>query len=379
MTLKNIAQNIDVVVNSDISHGFSGKAAIIDCQNTDNLNLQHWGGNGYDTSSCTNPKFKVNLDVKLPFINKKATDVKEMLIGEDSDPDNNCKTFFPGPWVIYDVEFHGQPSGVVCGITSSVNFHGKPISADANDNGGLPPVAYSDGDQTTTGQDNVGYVAPPAGRVFFKTISVNDGFACIGNDKGQACLPNGEYSEQKGIIGIESSTVNSLELPKNSKIAVDTGYIEAVFEGALQKGTHHWDKDININGAPKNEKFVDDMKDLYANHFSVVDGPAEKAYPIKAVCLFTETNYGGDALCLGEGHDFLPDKAKNIAQSVKVLGDTGVWLYQNTYGDKNTIFLTTDCNDLGSGECIGKTKNSFKKKVYAMWVKDSDPASGPGT
>jgi len=229
-------------------------------------------------------------------------------------------------------------------------------------------VVVSPGDESTNGQ-NGGYIAPPSmpkGPGFPPPLT-DATSVCFGStqSKDSLCLPNGTYTKQSHF---DFGNTNTLNLP--TKAYVTTSYQTLgpdtcmMCPGVMEPAGNKFDKSITDG---KDKTFNSDMKAISSSGKINVFTPSD---PLLA-CLFTETKYGGDVECFGEGGGSLPANWNKKAQSIMLHGRAWAWIYGDHYGDYGGVLLRGDQDDLGAQD-YGAGSESFDKNVTAIWVKKAE-------
>ena len=254
---------------------------------------------------------------------------------------------FPG----YNLVLNGLPCAIACGLQAGTNIQG---------------VVVSPGNDTTDGQ-NGAYIKPPdiPNGPGFPGPLTDETSVCLGSTKSGSdslCLPNGTYVSQSYY---KFSSTNTLNMP--SKAYIETAYetlgpVTCMMCPGTEEPAGNTYKDPITDG--KNRQFNNDMK---VNPAISIFTPSD---PLLA-CLFTETQYGGDVRCFGEGGGALPSDWNKKARSIMLHGGAWAWIYASSYGDHGGVVLQGNQPDL-SQQDYGATTGTFDKNVTAIWVKKAE-------
>jgi len=307
--------------------------------------------------------------IVLPNIDDTADKVINRIIPA---PNGDCKLIaYPGDQYFpnYNITMNGLPSAIACGLTAAINVAGTAVPVEGDTNGQKPQKS-SDPGKSTEGQGGA-FVAPPP-KVPFKPLAQTD-YACIihGTDRPLG-LPPDSYGKQSGL-GFEIKNVDSLTLPPGGGWSLATRW-KQIMQPHERGGPKYTDRTYKGNQDPTKKSaeltiFQDDMQALDTNldgeaTFTIV-GPGDGPDPV--CCLFTEPKFGGNVWCMGVGGgDALP-QWKDRAQSISCHNGGQVWLYAAEYGDAGAALIKGNVEDL-KDEPYGKDKDSFSKKVKALWV-----------
>ena len=305
--------------------------------------------------------------IHLPHINDTAAHVFSRIIPV---PNGDCKLIaYPGDQVFpdYGITMNGLPSAIACGLTAAINVEGTAVPVDGDTNGQPPQIGSNPGQST----DNQGgaFVAPPPPQKF-APLSQKD-YVCIIRDQDQPfCLPPGTYHKQHGL-GFEIKNVNSLTLPPGGW-RLSTHWKDRPLRG--QRGSKYTDHTYADNQdptkkTPELQTFQEDMYAIDTNldgeaTFTVL-GPNDGPDPV--CCLFTEPNFGGNVWCMGTGGGDVLPQWKDKSQSVSCHAGAQVWLFAKEYGDAGEALVKDGVEDLKNLP-YGKDKDTFSKKVKAIWV-----------
>ena len=246
---------------------------------------------------------------------------------------------------------------------------------EGEDNG--KSLSSGDPAQATDGKGG-GCVKPPEKETHpFAPLAQTDYLCLIAKQGPPFCLPPGSYRPQKDW-GFDIGQVDALTLPGGpgpGQWSLKVHYNSRPYRG--HKDDYH-DAEYKVNQDPKNQvaewrSFQADMANLGFDEggeasFTVV-GPDDGPNPV--CCLFSETNFGGNVWCVGEGGgDTLP-QWKDKAKSVSCHKDGVARLFPVEYGDCASATIDNNVEDL-TNQRYGENEN-FSEKTKAVWVTTKTP------
>lgn len=370
MTLPEIANsfyNIDEPSNKGGSGG-SDQVATIKCNNKKGTANAFGGWAGDDASECNHPTFQLNRPmIRLPNIDETADQIYNRIIpnlGGDCKLVNDAANALTIPE--YNMTITGQPVAIACNVTAAEDIDGTVIPLTPVSNNQTTP-AVSSGNTSTDGQNGHQIAVPPP--TPFQPLLNSTNAICLGGPDGETlCVPSGQYDIQRGTLGFDSSKANTLTMPAGASISWSAVVAEAMPHGV---GTATSVVSFRTNETAADTTFAKAMAAAPKAGPNQSGAIWNASLPINVpaapvVCLFTETDRNGDAVCFGPGGGNVTGGIAGRASSIAVHGGATAVVYAQFYGDAGGAAVTGDILDL-SQEVYG-TGGDFDQKIVAMWV-----------
>ena len=313
------------------------------------------GGTGF--TNCDSPTYNVQLNlITLPILNTTADKIEPRIIGGPNAVSNaNCKIVqLPGAQEFpkYNLTINGMPSGIACGLQDAWNIGGTAVPFNCG-NDCTPGSIVSSGGNSTTGGNGAVVDAPPA-KPFAIPAKGNE-YLCLedGTSADAFCLPPLKYDSQGGkafdiwkVKSADRSTGWSLET-----------YHEVQSEG---RGATRTIKVQHTYGPGQDQKELnEDMIGIHDNLYNAASFTISGTNPPgPLVCLFDQTKYNGNVICLGPGGTNLTSDWQNTAQSAKMWGAKATF-YPDFYGNDAGQLQNGDIPDL-SGLKYGTNQDLSK-------------------
>ncbi|MCJ1475097.1 hypothetical protein MMC13_003757 [Lambiella insularis] len=363
--------------------------------------------------NCEEPAFRLDRTmITLPNIGQTADKVYGRIINAQGQGD--CKIVaasmsgmnFPD----YNYTLLNTPVSIACGIsTVNVDANALPYGSLPGGNGATlsninpaPQSAsgnnFNPASQSTDGNGGeaqtafTGTVAP-----FQPLLSSTNGL-CLTGSKGDICLPNGTYTPQTGKMGYNSQYTTGMTLPPSGGKLIVNAMVqthswkrsadpEPIMRMMAQDSIEEMlglfgrtpDDPVGEMMGPQMHAFEFDQSVTSENRdftraFSALQdqqsGNINVLTPTAVVppgaCLFTQTNFNGDAQCLSAGAGPLPQNLAKTSQSISVKGGATVFVYSGSFNDKTQQKLpgdTPNLNDIPDG-----VNSGYSNQVVAMWI-----------
>ena len=279
----------------------------------------------------------------------------------------DCKLIaYPGSidYPTYNMSISGLASAIACGLTSAINVNGRAIPV-GGDSTGTPQTGSSP--SNSTADQGGAFVAPPPA-TDFAPLDPKD-YTCLSYQDASLCLPPGTYQKQSGQ-GFEIKNVDHLTFPG------DAFKLTAHWEDAPQyrspRPQSYTNDNYTTNQSPPSNSgdfygFGADMgtidQDRDGKATFIIDGPSTGPDPI--CCFFANTQYGGNAICLGVGGGNFPDPWQSVMQSLQCFNGGQVRLFAKEYGDSGESPGISKVDDLAN-QPYGN--GNFAKAVKAVWI-----------
>jgi len=263
----------------------------------------------------------------------------------------------------------GSSPAIACNLTNYMNIDGNVVPVDS----GHPNPRVSNGSTSTDGV-NGAYVPPPdmpKGPGFQYPLTPDKSVCISSPHNDPLCLPNGTYNAQTTY---DFSKVNAPTLCKNCNLTTNYQELSSVATPGMVSGNMVAAGKIYTSNiaAGKDKTFDSDMKGInngYGGGSITILTPS--ATDPVVVCLFSQPNFFGDVLCLGQGGGALPDKWQNKAQSIKSHNGAWAFLFMKSYTSLEQAQVQGDTPDLATVLWQGTTDVNFSKKVVAIWVQSA--------